>query len=167
MADREHVIGQIVEAQGRLQHLILESGGHPMLSMNLTMSQFKVLLMLSARGGGAGQELSAAMGVSLATLTGIVDRLVAQDLVSRREDPHDRRVRRLELTRAGADLIDRVITTSIDQQLRLLRRLTLADLTVVARATEIVLAAALADIEDQPTARTDTGVNGAVPPKDH
>jgi DNA-binding MarR family transcriptional regulator len=149
VADRDQLIGQIVEAQGRLQHLFLEAGNHPLLSMNLTMSQFKVMLILSARGGGSGNDLSAAMGVTLATLTGIVDRLVAQDLVSRREDPHDRRVRRLELTQAGAELVDRVITTGMDHQLHLLRRLSVADLSVVARATEIVLAAAV-DLQIDP-----------------
>lgn len=142
MADRDQLIGQIVAAQQRLSHLFLEGGDHPLLSMNITMSQFKVMLILSARGGGSGQELSAAMGVSLATLTGIVDRLVAQDLVSRHEDPADRRVRRLELTRAGADLVDRVLTSGKDQQVRLLRRLSRDDLVVIARATDIVLAAA-------------------------
>jgi len=147
VADRDRLIGQIVEAQGRLQHLFLEAGDHPLLSTNITMSQFKVMLILSARGGGSGQDLSAAMGVSLATLTGIVDRLVAQDLVSRREDPQDRRVRRLELTPAGADLIDRVITTGMDQQLRLLARLSLAELAVVAQAMDIILTAATADTD--------------------
>ena len=42
------------------------------------------------------------MGVSLATITGIVDRLAAQGLVTRREDPRDRRVRRVELTAGRA-----------------------------------------------------------------
>lgn len=154
MADKEQVIGRIVEGQGRLHHLMLEDGTHPLLSMNITMSQFKVLLMLSLRGSGSGQELSAVMGIGLATLTGIVDRLVAQDLVTRREDPHDRRVRRLELTGAGNEMIERIMTVGLEHQRRVLRRLTVEELKVVAAGTEMVLAAAMADSADR-AGRTD------------
>ena len=42
------------------------------------------------------------MGVGLATLSGMIDRLVAHDLVARREDLQDRRVRRISLTPPAA-----------------------------------------------------------------
>ncbi|MGH2929405.1 MAG: MarR family winged helix-turn-helix transcriptional regulator, partial [Solirubrobacteraceae bacterium] len=43
-----------------------------------------------------------------ATITHHVDRLEAQGLVRRQSDPGDRRVRRLELTEAGAELHGRL-----------------------------------------------------------
>ncbi|RJQ81492.1 MarR family transcriptional regulator [Pseudonocardiaceae bacterium YIM PH 21723] len=72
------------------------------------MQQLKALLVITTRHGATGQELAASFGVSLATVTGIVDRLVAQGLVERHEDQRDRRVRRLTPTDSGVRLIEKL-----------------------------------------------------------
>jgi DNA-binding MarR family transcriptional regulator len=81
------------------------------------------------------------MGVSLATVTGIVDRLAAQGLVSRREDPSDRRVRLLELTAEGRELVGGVMDAGSAQYRRLLSRLEVDELrlldSLVRRMAEI------------------------------
>src|SRR5262245_65378545 len=114
-------------ARRRLAHLFAFTRSDPLLTANLTMPQFRVLLVLALRGGAAGHDLSESMGVSLATITGIVDRLAAQNLVTRREDPRDRRVRRVELTPAGQALIDGIAAAGMANQRRLLDRLSLED----------------------------------------
>jgi DNA-binding MarR family transcriptional regulator len=103
--------------------------------------------LLGHLDGASGQELARRTGVTLATLTGIIDRLVAQNLVARREDPRDRRVRRLELTPAGAALVDRVVTAGEEYQQRLLQRLDPGALAVVANAFDLILAAAVSPDE--------------------
>src|SRR5262245_5515685 len=110
MSERDQVIARIMKSQERLAHHFAFDRSDPLLAANLTMPQLKILLILSLREGASGQELTGVMGVSLATITGIIDRLVAQDLVTRREDPRDRRVRRVELTPTGQELIDGIMT---------------------------------------------------------
>jgi DNA-binding MarR family transcriptional regulator len=144
-ADKDAVIERVLHAQRALRGHFTEHDPHPLLDVNLTMSQLKLLLILTHLDGASSQELAGRAGVSLATLTGIVDRLVAQGLVRRSEDPKDRRVRRLQLTAAGAEQVDRLIAAGEERQQRLLARLDPEGLDLVARAMELLLAAARAE----------------------
>jgi len=110
VAENEQLIADIMGAQERLQHLFAYDRSDPLFSSHLTLSQLKILLLLSRDGNIAGGELARRLGVGLAALSGMIDRLVVQDLVARTEDLHDRRVRRIGLTRTGAKLIGSIIT---------------------------------------------------------
>jgi DNA-binding MarR family transcriptional regulator len=147
LSEKEQLIAEIMGAQIRLQHLFADDRSHPLFSSHLTMSQLKILLLLSRHGALAGGELARMVGVGAAALSGMVDRLVVQDLVTRTEDLHDRRVRRIGLTKAGAELIDGIITAGMAKQRELLSRLTAEELTVVSQASAILLreAALIAD----------------------
>lgn len=104
-AEKGQLVERVLQAQQQLQRLIASTHSNPLLRVNLTMQQLKVLLILSTGGGRSSQELTRVLGVGSATVTGLVDRLVAQGLVARREDPHDRRVRLVEPTDSGRELI--------------------------------------------------------------
>ena len=143
--DREAVIARIMGARRRMAHLFAFTRSDPMLTANLTMPQFRLLLVLALRGGAASHDLAESMGVSLATITGIVDRLAAQELVTRREDPRDRRVRRVELTAAGRGLVDDIAAAGTASQRRLLDRLSLDDLAILERAFGLLADAAEAE----------------------
>ena len=149
MADKQRTINRIMRAQQRLYQVFAFDRSDPLLAANLTMSQLKVLLILSLRPGASGQDLTAALGVSLATITGIVDRLAAQGLVARREDERDRRIRRLDLTSAGQQVIEDIITAGAAHTRRLLQRLEPDDLAVVERSVIVLLAAAEAEQAEQ------------------
>jgi DNA-binding MarR family transcriptional regulator len=142
MQQREEWIGRIMSAQARLRRLFAEDRTHPLLDLHLTMSQLKILVLLSHHGEAPAHVLAGRMGVSLATLTGIVDRLIAQGLVGRREDPADRRVRRIALTADGAALVDRLVSADELHLQRILARLDQAALCVVAQAYDLILDAA-------------------------
>lgn len=150
MADKARLIARILDAQRRIQHLLAYDRSNPLFDSNLTLPQLKILLVLSLRGDASGQELSRVMGVGLATMTGIVDRLAAQNLVARRQDPRDRRVRRVELTESGRQLIDGIITAGIERQQRILKRLTVDDLRTVERAARLMADAATAEFAANP-----------------
>lgn len=135
---RDALIAQIMASQRRFQQALARDRTNPFLSVNLTMSQLKILFVLRLHGGSGVQDLAHLMGVSPATMTGIVDRLVSAGYVTRREDVHDRRVRRVELSDSGNDLLDGIVTAGEEHQQRLLTRLSLADLKVVAQAMEII-----------------------------
>ena len=133
--DRERLIGQIGAIQRDLGRLFAQhQPSSPLFDSNLTMRQLKVVMILSCQDSASGQDLAGHLGVGLATVTGIVDRLVAHGLVARREDPHDRRVRRAELTPAGRTLTQQIADAGLAEFRRLLHHLdtaTLRDLSVV------------------------------------
>jgi DNA-binding MarR family transcriptional regulator len=167
MAEQEGLIADIMDAQRRLQHLFAYDRSDPLFTSHLTLSQLKILMLLSVRDGTSGRELAALMGVGLATLSGMIDRLVAHDLVARREDTRDRRVRRITLTPAGADLIGTIITAGAEKQRRLLDRLDTPQLRVVEEAMSLLVRAASEEFSAADELGTDkaTATCGAWHPK--
>ena len=148
MADHERLIADIMEGQQQLQHLFAYDRSDPLFSSQLTMPQLKILLLLHRLGDTSGRELAGLLGVSLATLSGMVDRLVAHALVTRAEDPHDRRVRRIRLSATGTEMITRIITAGTEKQVRLLRKLTADELRTVRDATLAMVRVATEDSAD-------------------
>lgn len=146
MAGNEQLIADIMGAQERLQHLFAYDRSDPLFSSHLTLTQLKILMLLSRHGNVSGGELAGLLGVGPAALSGMVDRLVVQDLVNRTEDPHDRRVRRIGLTRAGSELIGSIITAGAEKQRALLSRLSAEELDVIAQAGRLLLKAAEAEL---------------------
>ena len=135
---RDAVIAQIMASQRQFQQALARDRSNPFFSVNLTMPQLKILFALRLHGGAGGQELAQLMGVSAATMTGIVDRLVAAGYVTRREDLHDRRIRRIELSPNGEELLNTIAAAGEEHQRRLLDRLSVEELHVVADAFEIM-----------------------------
>jgi DNA-binding MarR family transcriptional regulator len=141
----EQLIADIVGAQERLQQMFGYDRSDPLFSSHLTLSQFKILMLLSRHGNVSGGELARLLGVGLATLSGMVDRLVQQDLVVRSEDLHDRRVRRIGLSRKGAELIGSIFNAGEAKMRKLLSRLSDEELDIVARASQLLVKAAEQD----------------------
>lgn len=77
------------------------------LEIAVTMPQAKLLYLLGASGQLHMSELVARLGVSLSTVSGLVDRIVEAGLAHRSEDPADRRQVVVGLTDAGTNFIDR------------------------------------------------------------
>jgi DNA-binding MarR family transcriptional regulator len=153
VADNEQLIADIVGAQQRLQYLFAYDRSDPLFSSHLTLSQLKILMLLSRSGGMSGSELAESIGVGLAALSGMVDRLVANDLVIRQEDPHDRRVRRISLSKPGAELIGSIITAGTEKQSRLLSRLSAEELLLVAQAMQVLVRVAADEMGAEVTAQ--------------
>jgi DNA-binding MarR family transcriptional regulator len=138
VADNEQLIADIMGAQQRLQHLFAYDRSDPLFSSHLTLSQLKILMLLSRSAGMSGSELAEEIGVGLAALSGMIDRLVTNDLVIRQEDPHDRRVRRISLSKAGRELIAGIITAGAEKEHRLLSRLTAEELSALAGSMNLL-----------------------------
>jgi DNA-binding MarR family transcriptional regulator len=74
----------------------------------LTPPQMFALNVLDPQRPIPMRELAAQLHCDNSNVTGLVDRLTAQGLVERREDPHDRRVRMLAVTDEGARVKERL-----------------------------------------------------------
>jgi DNA-binding MarR family transcriptional regulator len=75
--------------------------------LELTLTQVKALCALSDDELTV-KDLAERLGLSLPGASRAVDALVERELLHRREDPHDRRMKRLRTTAAGRDALARL-----------------------------------------------------------
>ncbi|WP_253798590.1 MarR family winged helix-turn-helix transcriptional regulator [Rhodovulum sp. P5] len=73
----------------------------------LTPVQIRVLQVVAETGKSTPKAIAARMGVSQATITTLIDRLVAKGLVERQRSDTDRRQTNILITPAGRQAIDR------------------------------------------------------------
>jgi DNA-binding MarR family transcriptional regulator len=145
VSEKDQLIERIERAEEQFLQLTATTENGPLQSVDLTMRQLRVLLILSFSDGQSGRDLSAALGVGLAAVSGITHRLAARGLIRRAVDPVDRRVRRVYLTEAGRALVTGLRDSGREGKRRLLRRLTAAELRDYARSMDALNAAAEAD----------------------
>ena len=91
---------------GEVLRVIDESG--------LTFAQMKVLVELQTPDDAhTVSSLAEHIGISVASASRAADGMVRRKLVTRVEDPADRRVKRLALTARGQQLADRIISARL------------------------------------------------------
>jgi DNA-binding MarR family transcriptional regulator len=88
---------------------------------DVTLPQFRALVVLSGRPATTVSELAAELDIHPTTATRLVDRLVSKRLVRRTELAEDRRVTRLHLTASGQRLVRRVTQRRVEHLTRILR----------------------------------------------
>jgi DNA-binding MarR family transcriptional regulator len=92
--------------QGQQLRAIEESG--------LTMAQCKTLLALAGPGESAEprqiNEIAERLGLSLPSISRAVDGMVRKRLITRVEDEHDRRVRRIAIAAKGEKLVAELVS---------------------------------------------------------
>jgi DNA-binding MarR family transcriptional regulator len=130
-ADRATVTDEVIQGFESLTQRLAESHAPGFLEIDITMPQAKLLYLLGALGDLRMSDLVARLGVSLSTVSGLVDRVVDHGLASRREDPDDRRHVVVGLTPAGADFLDRFRELNARQMRELLDELDVADLALL------------------------------------
>ena len=101
----------LVEEIQALSKAVFMPGGPPPLDAlhhELTMAQFRALLVLAHEAPLAIGVLGEKLGVGLPAASRIVDRMVQDGLVERSDDPTDRRRALVRLGPRGQDAIDRI-----------------------------------------------------------
>jgi DNA-binding MarR family transcriptional regulator len=132
----------VIAGYEELMRLLADSHAPEFLEIAVTMPQAKLLYLLGAAGELHMSDLVHRLGVSLSTISGLVDKVVDQGLASRREDPVDRRQVVVALTPAGRDFIDRFRELNARQMRELLELLADDDLARVRDALAALAAAA-------------------------
>jgi DNA-binding MarR family transcriptional regulator len=147
---REELTAQIIEAQGRMNRVIRERTLDSWVKLNLTIPQLKSLFYVSRHGRMNLSGLASGIRVTPANVTGIVDRLVEQGLLTRTPDPDDRRVSWLSVTDRGKTLINDLREGRVQEMRRILDKLTEEELAIVARSFELVARAAEVSEKKEP-----------------
>ena len=129
------MVHNVVGLQADLSRLTASSGSDAWMDLqNITVKQLKVMLILSQRGQETVTALAERLKVHISTVTGILDRLVQQKLVSREEDPEDRRHVISRLTPQGSEVLHRLYYgAGHDELVRRLERLDADDLRALER----------------------------------
>ncbi|MBX5470547.1 MAG: MarR family transcriptional regulator [Thermoleophilaceae bacterium] len=103
---------ELVRNLGSLVVHIMKTCSRGMLEavdrLGLSLSQLKALQALATADGleMSLKEMGDALGLSLPAISRAVDGLVQRELVTRTEDPNDRRSKRVAATAAGRALLD-------------------------------------------------------------
>ncbi len=99
---------QILDHYQSLMRHVADTHAHEFLTVDVTMSQAKVLYIASLRPGIGMTALASELGVGLSAVSGLVDRLVVNGYLERREDASDRRQQLVTLTVSGTRALDRL-----------------------------------------------------------
>jgi MarR family transcriptional regulator, organic hydroperoxide resistance regulator len=138
---RDELIEEIILLQ-QMSHALGQYSPEAWLDLNLTIGQLKSLFFIDSEGSTNFRKLANALGVTPPDVTRIVDRLVEQGLVSRRENPDDRRMQLLQPTRKGTSLLARLRQNKTTHLHRILTHLSTEELTTVAEGLRSLVRAA-------------------------
>jgi DNA-binding MarR family transcriptional regulator len=140
----------MVQSEQKLAQKILELAGDifnamspdipaEWLTLDLTLAQLRLLLVLRAQGPSRMSDIAAVLGIALSTATGIVDNLVRKELAVRETEPQDRRLVICRLSPQGQELINRLWISGQFQISRLLEGLTRPQLEEAAGVAQMLL----------------------------
>jgi DNA-binding MarR family transcriptional regulator len=147
---REELIAQIIETQRRMNRVIRERTLGSWVKLNLTVPQLKSLFYISRHGRVNLSGLASGIQVTPANVTGIVDRLVEQELLTRLPDADDRRILWLRLTGKAEALLANLREVRASEMHKILDRLSTRNLSKLARAFDMLEQAVEVNEKEEP-----------------
>jgi len=131
--EKQELIAEVIKLQRKVDRAWRQYEVEVWMGLPLTIAQLKSLFFISNQGSTHSGKLAAALGVTPTNVTGIIDRLVKQGLVSRADDAQDRRVILLKATGRGEELVTRLRERRRTYLTKMLARLSGDELDVLAR----------------------------------
>ena len=131
--DKTKLIKEIIELQRQVDRSRRQPTLDVWMSLPITIAQLKSLFFISNQGGSNLGQLAAALGVTPANVTGIVDRLLEHGLVSRKENMQDRRMLLLRTTSKGEELVANLRERRRSHLSEILARLSVDELATLAQ----------------------------------
>jgi DNA-binding MarR family transcriptional regulator len=103
--DREDLTQQIVESLAKCQRPANFAGWQ---KIGLSHAQLGLLFMLSYHKELQARQIAEYLGVTRSAVSQLTDPLLEKGLISRQNDPKDRRIARLSLTVKGSKLFKKI-----------------------------------------------------------
>ena len=138
-ASREELVENVLKSASDIFRVMLPTVPREVLMMDFTMPQLKAMFLLFLNGPMRMSDLAADLGVTLATSTGLIDRLVERGLVNRESDPDDRRVVRCRLSGPGEKGITLVWKSARERMRGLLAQMSAINLEALSRVLKDML----------------------------
>jgi DNA-binding MarR family transcriptional regulator len=147
-------LDRALEAFEILQQRLMAVHAPEFTSVDLTMAQAKLLYVVTASGDLTMSEIASQLGVTISTASGAVEHLVSMRLLSRVDDPANRRQVRVSVTPFGLETLEQLRELSTRQLRAIFEIVGDEDLAVIERAIRI-----LADALQHDAGTTTTGSN--------
>ena len=131
-------LDRALEAFEVLQHRLMAVHAPEFTSVDLTMAQAKLLYVVTASGDLSMSEVAQRLGVTISTASGAVDHLVSVGLLSRVDDPANRRQVVVSVTPFGLETLEQLRELSTRQLRALFEVVSDDDLAVIERSIRIL-----------------------------
>ena len=138
---KKELIEEIIELQRHVDRDWRQYELEVWMRLHLGMGQLKSLFFISNRGTTSLSKLAAALEVTPTNTTGIVDRLLEKELITRTESPDDRRVLLLRITPRGEQLVADLRQKRKERMYEIFSRLTDNEAAIVAQALKFMVKA--------------------------
>ena len=142
MKNKAELVKQIIELQREVRRALRQYVPNAWMNLNLTIAQLKSLFLIAREGSMNTKSLAEALGVTSSNVTGIVDRLVKQGLVSRQEDPEDRRMLQIQVTDQGEAILTSLREETVSSMSKVLASMSVEELSSLARGLSLLVKAA-------------------------
>ena len=140
--NRDQLLAELTAVHRQLGEAFFASRLRPLLETDLTVQQLRALALVQVDRESTPQRLAEGLGVSAATVSGILDRLTVAGMTRRTPDPADGRVRRVTSTDKGSEAIRRLVAHDDELPPDLLALLDVDDLRALTRGMRALLEAA-------------------------
>jgi DNA-binding MarR family transcriptional regulator len=107
-------------------------------AVEVTMAQAKLLYVVISGGPQSMSEIAAHLGISISTASGAVDHLVQIGLLTRTEDPRNRRQVQVSATPEGVQTIEQMRDLGARHFRAVIERLGERDLRTIERAIHVL-----------------------------
>jgi len=148
---KTELIDEVVDLHRRVNRALRQSNQDAWMQVSMTVPQVKSLFFITSNGQTNFKNLAAALKVTPSNLTGVIDRLVEQGLVSRTENPEDRRMILLKATEKGESLVSDLRERRINSLSQALSGLDPPELTRIKQGLELLVTAMEAQGSQNPT----------------
>ncbi len=132
---------QILALDYKIQKLLRAGWPEAWLLLNLPLGSTRALLALEGGYANTPGGIADVLNVSRTTVTGMLDRLEAEKLITRAIDPADRRSFTLALTEEGRSLIRQIDSVRREQLTPALAAMDAADLMALQQGLTALMAA--------------------------
>ena len=108
------------------------------VDFDYSLPQLATLLLLDEEGELTIKQVIEILGRSVSATSRLLDQLVQRGLVSRREDQHDRRVKRIAITEQGSKLIATLEQRRADAQIAAMKYFSAEEQAEINRAMALL-----------------------------
>ena len=138
---KKETVEELIELQRKIDRDRRQYELDAWMSLNLGIGQLKTLFFISNRGATTTGKLATALKVTPTNITGIIDRLLEKNLITRTGDPDDRRVLVLRTTPKGDELVAELRQKRRERMTELFKNLSDKEAEIVAQGLKIMVKA--------------------------
>ncbi len=131
--DKKEVINEILELHQRMSQVMIPYAIETWRKLEVPLAQLKSLLITASKGETNFRTLAQDLGVTPGDVTGIIERLETQGLVTRKTKADDRRIIWLQPTDKGRELLANLMESQTPHMVHILEYMSLDDLNSLLR----------------------------------